>query len=102
MTNDPNQPAPENQPAPAPGGGQKSEKKLVAGLLGILIGGLGIHKFFLGYQKEGLIMLLVSVLTCGIGYAVMGVIGIVEGVLYLTKTDEEFEATYIQNSKPWF
>jgi TM2 domain-containing membrane protein YozV len=100
MTNDPNQPAPENQPAPAPGGGQKSEKKLVAGLLGVLgflYGGWGIHKFYLGYTKEGVIQLLLC-LACGIGT----IIGIIEGVIYLTKTDEEFEATYVQNRKPWF
>ncbi len=96
----PESPAPAPAPAPSPGG--KSDKKLVAGLLGILLNGLGIHKFYLGYQKEGLIMLLVSVLTCGIGYSVMGVIGLVEGIIYLTKTDEEFDQIYVHNKKPWF
>ncbi len=75
---------------------------MVAGLLGILIGGLGIHKFYLGYQKEGLIMLLVTVLTCGFGWAVMGIIGLIEGIIYLTKSDEEFVETYITNKKGWF
>lgn len=79
-----------------------SEKKVLAGILGILLGALGIHKFVLGYQKEGLIMLLVTVLTCGIGGAVMGVIGLVEGIIYLTKTDEEFAAIYVEGQKPWF
>jgi len=37
-----------------------AEKKMVAGILGILLGSFGIHKFYLGMQKEGLIMLLVS------------------------------------------
>ena len=79
-----------------------SEKKLVAGLLGILLTCLGVHKFYLGYTKEGLIMLLVSVLTCGVAAPVMGVIGLVEGIIYLTKTDEEFVATYVPNRKGWF
>ncbi|BCX47882.1 hypothetical protein HAHE_17900 [Haloferula helveola] len=101
----PPSPAPEGSeptPAPAPAPAGKSDKKLVAGLLGILLNGLGIHKFYLGYQKEGLIMLLVSVLTCGIGYSVMGVIGLIEGIIYLTKSDEEFDRIYVQGQKPWF
>jgi TM2 domain-containing membrane protein YozV len=76
-------------------------KKMMAGILAILLGGLGIHKFVLGNTTPGLIMLLVSVLTCGFGYAVMHIIGIVEGVMYLTKSDEEFYQTYIIEKKAW-
>jgi len=92
-----------SNPAPAPVGGKPegADKKLIAGLLGILIGSLGIHKFYLGYQKEGLIMLLVTVLTCGFGGIVMGVIGLIEGIMYLTKTDEEFVAIYVTGRKGW-
>lgn len=79
-----------------------ADKKIAAGIVAILIGSLGIHKFMLGYTKEGVIMLLVSVLTCGIAAVVPGIIGIVEGVLYLTKSDEEFVRTYIQGQKGWF
>ena len=79
-----------------------ADKKLVAGILGILIGGLGIHKFVLGYQKEGMIMLLVSVLSCFTLAGVMHVIGIIEGIMYLTKSDEEFVRTYIYGRKGWF
>jgi TM2 domain-containing membrane protein YozV len=79
-----------------------SSKKILAGVLGIVIGSLGIHKFVLGYQKAGLIMLLVTVLTCGIGGIVMGVIGIIEGIIYLTKSDQEFYDTYVVNKKEWF
>lgn len=92
---------------------QGKEKKLVAGILGILLGCLGIHKFYLGYTNEGLIMLLVTVLGGGVGGAITcgllapvafvpWVIGLVEGILYLTKSDEEFAATYIVGKKPWF
>jgi TM2 domain-containing membrane protein YozV len=79
-----------------------AEKKVVAGVLAILLGCLGIHKFYLGYKTAGIIMLCVSVLTCGFAAAIMSIIGIVEGILYLTKTDEEFVATYITNKKEWF
>lgn len=77
-------------------------KKLASGILGILLGALGVHKFILGYTTEGLIMLLASVLTCGIAAAVMGIIGLIEGIIYLTKSDEEFYNTYIAAKKGWF
>src|SRR5262249_4838434 len=64
-----------------------ADKKILAGILGIVVGGLGIHKFVLGYQKEGMVMLLVSVLSCFTLSAIMHVIGIVEGIIYLTKSD---------------
>ena len=78
---------------------------MVAGILAILLGALGIHKFFLGYQKEGIIMLIVGVVgmpLCGIPTAIVGIIGIIEGVMYLTKSDEEFVTTYVSGRKPWF
>ncbi len=80
----------------------QNSKRVTAGILGVLLSSLGIHKFVLGYTKEGLIMLLVSVLTCGIGASVMGVIGFIEGIIYLTKSDEEFIEIYQNNHKGWF
>jgi TM2 domain-containing membrane protein YozV len=79
-----------------------ADKKITAGICAILVGWLGVHKFILGYTTEGVIMLLVTVLTCGIAGIVMSIVGIVEGIMYLTKTDEEFVRTYIQNKKGWF
>lgn len=87
------------------GGSGKAKDKMVAGLLGLFLGALGVHKFYLGYKKEGLIMLLVSIiggLLCGIGTAVMAVIGFIEGVIYLTKNNTEFENTYVKGHKGWF
>lgn len=78
------------------------KSKVAAGLLGIFLGALGIHKFYLGYTKAGVIMLLVSLLTFGIGAIVMDIIGIVEGILYLTKSDWEFYNTYVAGEKDWF
>ena len=79
-----------------------ADKKFVAGILAIFLGSLGVHKFILGYTTEGIIMLLVTVLTCGIFGIVMSVIGIIEGIMYLTKSDEDFVRTYIQGQKGWF
>lgn len=92
-----------------------ADKKILAGIMGIVLGGLGIHKFVLGYNQEGVIMLsanLVSIIlvmvSCGFLFPIMfvsmavGVIGLVEGIMYLTKSDEEFVQTYIVNKKPWF
>ena len=83
-----------------------ADKKIIAGVLAIVIGGLGIHKFYLGYTVPGVIMLLVTValgsFTCGSGYGLMGLVGLIEGIIYLTKSDEEFVATYVTGKKEWF
>lgn len=79
-----------------------ASKKIAAGICGILLGALGVHKFILGYTKEGVIMLLVTVLTLGFGGFVMGIIGLIEGIMYLIKPDDEFVATYVNGKKGWF
>ncbi len=79
-----------------------ASKKLAAGLCAILIGGLGVHKFILGFTTAGVIMLLISFLTCGIGAIVMHVISIIEGITYLTRSDEDFYQLYIVEKKEWF
>ena len=85
-------------------------KKIMVGVLAILFGQLGVHKFILGYQKEGIIMLVATV----IGYITMcfiigsfivmatAIVGLIEGIIYLTKSDEEFYNTYQVGKKPWF
>lgn len=78
---------------------------MLVGILAIVLGSLGIHKFILGYQKEGIIMCVIGVIgwiLCGIPTLAMWIIGLIEGIGYLTKTDEEFENTYIIGRKPWF
>ncbi|MGV0755761.1 TM2 domain-containing protein [Empedobacter brevis] len=76
----------------------RSEKKLVAGILGILVGYLGIHKFYLGYTKEGIIQIVATFITFGLA----GIIGFVEGIIYLIKPDQEFDKTYVEGHKGWF
>lgn len=66
----------------AVGGEQKS--KMAAGLLGIFLGSLGIHNFYLGFIGKALAQLLISVLTCGFGAVVSGIWGLIEGIMILT------------------
>lgn len=84
---------------PAPQDWQQAgaDKKIIAGICAIVVGGFGVHKFILGYTNEGIIQLVLG-LCFGIG----GIIGIIEGIIYLTKSDEEFVRTYIQGHKGWF
>jgi TM2 domain-containing membrane protein YozV len=84
------------------GSSDANGKKIAAGICGILLGSFGVHKFVLGYTTEGVILLLATVLTCFLGSFVTGIIGIVEGIIYLTKSDDEFYNTYIANKKGWF
>lgn len=76
---------------------QEDNKKVIAGILAILLGYLGIHKFYLGYTKEGIIQLIL-----GFMFGIGGVIGIIEGIIYLTKSDEEFYQTYQIGKRGWF
>jgi TM2 domain-containing membrane protein YozV len=81
---------------------QEGGNKIVAGICGILFGAIGIHKFVLGMTSPGLIMLLVSLLTCGVGAVIMFPIGFIEGIIYLTKSDADFYRTYVVGKKEWF
>jgi len=78
-------PAWQNGGASAPAG-WAPKQKMVAGILGILIGSLGIHSFYLGNSKKGIIQIVASVLTCGL----LGIWGFIEGIMILIgniKTD---------------
>ena len=79
-----------------------SSMKILAGVLGIVLGPLGIHKFVLGYTGAGLVMLLVSVLSIGFLAPIMGIIGLIEGIVYLTCPDQRFYDTYMAGEKTWF
>lgn len=75
--------------------GQES-KRIVCGICAILLGGLGVHRFLLGDTTGGIIRLILGCFLIG------GIIGIVEGIIYLTKTDEEFIKLYQVEKKAWF
>lgn len=88
-------------------------QKIPAGICGILLGGLGIHKFVMGFPKAGLTMLAITV-GCGIlgnlpllGFlhlipAIVWLVGFVEGVIYLAKNDSDFYRDYVIYKKEWF
>lgn len=83
-----------------------NNKKVLAGILAILLGGFGIHKFVLGYTKEGIILLIATVLLSLLSFGFLGflvwVFTVIEGLIYLTKSDEDFYNTYQVGKKPWF
>ena len=74
-------------------------KKVLSGILAILLGGFGVHKFILGYTTEGIIMIVISAVTC---FTIGPLIGLIEGIIYLTKSDDEFYETYQAKKKGWF
>ena len=76
-----------------------------AALLAFLLGGLGVHKFFLGYKKAGTIMLVIGLLGWVpflIPSLIVALIGLIEGVIYLRKSDADFAATYLNGHREWF
>lgn len=82
-----------------------SSKKIAAALFAFFLGVFGAHKFYLGYTKQGVIMLLTFLfgfILLGIPSAAIGVIAFIEFILYLVKSDDEFEATYVVGKKAWF
>lgn len=58
---------------------KRPKSKIAAGILGILVGGLGIHRFYLGYVGIGILQIVVTILTCGAG----SLWGFIEGILIL-------------------
>ncbi len=71
--------------------------RVTCGVLAILVGWTGIHKFMLGQTTPGIITLVSNVACCAGSF-----IGLIEGIIYLTKTDEEFHQTYVVEKKAWF
>ncbi|WP_135228837.1 TM2 domain-containing protein [Deinococcus fonticola] len=117
------QPVPYSPPQQAYRSGDVSQKKLIAGLLAIFLGSFGVHKFYLGMNNPGIIMLGVNVgswivafvlgflmFIVGLGLTLplaamissaLGLLGLIEGILYLTKSDTDFEREYLIGKKPW-
>ncbi len=91
MTQDPMQPTGSTPPPYDPA----QNKRVVAGILAIFLGVYGVHRFYLGDTKGGILRI---VCCC----SAFGIISIIEGIIYLTKTDEQFYQEYIVNKKAWF
>ena len=105
--------------------------KVVAGLLGIFLGWAGVHKFYLGIKRPatiqlavgggGLVLALIvaniflalgifgigvfiALLLYAVGYIALmaaGILGLAEGIIYLTKSDEDFQSIYVTGQKQW-
>lgn len=79
---------------------------VAAGLLAIFLGLFGVHKFYLGCNNAGFIMLAVSIIggicTFGLAAAVIWLIAIIEGITYLSKSQTEFDRIYVLNQRDWF
>ena len=79
-------------PPPTP----QDSKRVLCGVLGIIFGGFGLHRFVLGGVGGGVIRLILGFLCVG------SIIGLIEGIIYLTKSDEEFIREYQVGKKAWF
>ncbi|MDL2344238.1 NINE protein [Deinococcus sp. MIMF12] len=114
-------PAPPHASGPLPG--DIATRRLIAGLLAIVLGSFGAHKLYLGITTPGLIMLgvnvgvwivalllglllfvvglVVTLPLAGLVSGAVGLLGLIEGILYLTKSDEDFYREYVVGKKPW-
>ena len=86
----------------------KIKSRSKAGLFAIFLGMFGVHKFYLGYTSSAWIMLGISIagIVTLVGWIltipIIGIIGFIEGIIYLVKSDDEFEQIYVQGHRPWF
>jgi TM2 domain-containing membrane protein YozV len=90
-------PYPSSSPQP-PIPADVNQTKILCGVFGILLGGFGVHRFILHDVSGGLLRILITIVTCGLG----SIIGFVEGIIYLTKSDPDFYQTYMVQQRSWF
>ena len=87
-----------------------TKNKLIAALLALFLGPLGIHKFYLGQKSPGFALLAATIIgvllsLVAIGFVVLPVVYIVcfiEAIIYISKTDAEFQTVYVEEGKSWF
>jgi TM2 domain-containing membrane protein YozV/cold shock CspA family protein len=84
------------------GGWEKN--RIVAAVLALFLGHWGVHKFYLGKTNAGIIMLLMG--TVGwiliIPALASWVIAVIEFIIYLTKSDQQFYQDYVVGDRTWF
>jgi TM2 domain-containing membrane protein YozV len=68
--------------------------RIVAALLALFLGTIGIHRFYLGQTKQGIYYILAVVLTFGIGALVTAILGLIEAIQFLSMSDAEFQRRY--------
>ena len=86
---------PAMQPPVMPASYGSGKDKTVAGILAILLGGLGVQYFYLGKIGGGLITILLNLVTCGL----WSILTLVQGILMLTMTPQEFERKFVYTDK---
>lgn len=78
--------------------GPSGRSRGVAALLAILLGYLGIHYFYIGKNTAGIICLLLSIFSCGIAATLLCIMGLIQGILMLTMSEQEFESRYVYST----
>ncbi|MBP5315079.1 MAG: DUF4339 domain-containing protein [Muribaculaceae bacterium] len=79
---------------------QYAKDRILTGLFALLLGGLGIHYFYLGKVMPGIVCILATIVSCGIWQ----IITLIQGIMMLIMSDEEFNSKYVEttNSFPLF
>ncbi len=88
---------------PLPSGvGEKN--KWLAAVLAIFLGSFGVHKFYLGRNTAGLIMLLCFILgfVIVVPSVVVMIISTIEGVIYIARSEQSFHDLYVAGDRAWF
>jgi serine/threonine protein kinase len=85
----------DRRPPQTDGGGDRTIHAIVA----ILVGGFGVHKFMQGNSGNGTLRLILGLVTC---LLVTPVISLIEGIQYLSMTDEQYARDYLRDKKDWF
>ena len=75
--------------------GPSGKSRGVAGLLAILMGWCGLHYFYIGKTSAGVLFLLIAILSCGVLATVTTILSIIQGVLFFTSTQQEFEQKWV-------
>ena len=75
--------------------GPSGKSRGIAGLLAILMGWCGLHYFYIGKTSAGVLFLLIAILSCGILATITTIISIIQGVLFFTSTQQEFEHKWV-------
>ena len=84
--------------------GPSGRSRGIAGLLAILVGAIGVHYFYIGKTGAGVVFLLATLLTCGFLGVVTEIVSLIQGILFFTSTQEEFESRWVNSpsSMPLF
>ena len=77
--------------------GPSGKSRGIAGLLAILMGWCGLHYFYIGKTNAGILFLLIAILSCGVLATITTIVAIIQGVLFFTSTQEEFESRWVNS-----